>query len=287
MSGYTYWHGVVIVDENGVPIPGGGGGTPANPSVVQGPAADGETSSGNPVLIGGRFNVTEPTYGNSEVGSLQIGLRGSLQVQLMSPDSTDPLTVTNGALSVTPTNAVAQGSATAGQSGALVQGAVTTASPTYTTGQTSPLSLTPAGHLRAAMFSAAGIATVVDASGAVNVRIMSAPLGGHLGARVMSAATTNATSVKASTGVVYGVNLHNSGAAAVFVKLYNKASAPVVGTDVPVETIAIPAGGRVDYSYTQGNAFSAGIAYAITNLVADTDTTAVTLNQVTGKIAYQ
>src|SRR6516165_467789 len=43
-------------------------------------------------------------------------------------------------------NAIA--SATAGQSGPLVMGAVTTAAPTYTTAQTNPLSLTTAGLLR-------------------------------------------------------------------------------------------------------------------------------------------
>src|SRR6516162_11072053 len=40
------------------------------------------------------------------------------------------------------------GSATSGQSGPLVMGAVTTAAPTYTTAQTNPLSLTTAGLLR-------------------------------------------------------------------------------------------------------------------------------------------
>jgi len=43
---------------------------------------------------------------------------------------------------------VAQGSTTSGQSGVLSQGAVTTAAPTYTTAQTSPLSLTTGGDLR-------------------------------------------------------------------------------------------------------------------------------------------
>lgn len=43
---------------------------------------------------------------------------------------------------------LAQGSTTSGQSGVLDQGAVTTAAPTYTTGQTSPLSLTTGGLLR-------------------------------------------------------------------------------------------------------------------------------------------
>lgn len=42
----------------------------------------------------------------------------------------------------------AQASTTSGQTGPIIQGAVTTASPTYTTGQTNPLSLTTSGALR-------------------------------------------------------------------------------------------------------------------------------------------
>ena len=51
---------------------------------------------------------------------------------------------------VTNTNglSVAQGSVTAGEVGGLVQGAVTTTAPTYTTGQTNPISLNTAGGLR-------------------------------------------------------------------------------------------------------------------------------------------
>lgn len=43
---------------------------------------------------------------------------------------------------------LAQGSTTSGQTGALILGAVTTAAPSYTTGQSSPLSITLAGGLR-------------------------------------------------------------------------------------------------------------------------------------------
>lgn len=43
---------------------------------------------------------------------------------------------------------VSQSSTTSGEKGPLVQGAVTTAAPTYTTGQTNPLSLTTSGALR-------------------------------------------------------------------------------------------------------------------------------------------
>jgi len=43
---------------------------------------------------------------------------------------------------------LSQGSTSSGQKGALVQGAVTTAAPSYTTAQTSPLSLDTSGNLR-------------------------------------------------------------------------------------------------------------------------------------------
>lgn len=45
-------------------------------------------------------------------------------------------------------DAVVQGANTSGQSGVLIQGAVTTAAPTYTTAKTNPLSLTTTGGLR-------------------------------------------------------------------------------------------------------------------------------------------
>lgn len=50
---------------------------------------------------------------------------------------------------------VSQGSTTSGEKGSLIQGAVTTAAPAYTTGQTSPLSLDTSGNLRVT-FAAAG-----------------------------------------------------------------------------------------------------------------------------------
>jgi len=102
-----------------------------------------------------------------------------------------------------------------------------------------------------------------------------------------SAATTNATSVKASAGTVYSVTVSNTGAAAAYLKYYNKASAPTVGTDVPVITVSVPASGTVAIPATDfGIRFSTGIALAITNLAADSDTTAVAAAQVKVITAY-
>lgn len=57
-----------------------------------------------------------------------------------------------------------------------------------------------------------------------------------------SAATTNATLVKATAGNIYSYVFSNNGGATAFVKLYNKATAPTVGTDTPLEVIPVPAG---------------------------------------------
>lgn len=53
-----------------------------------------------------------------------------------------------------------QGSTTSGQSGPLIQGAVTTGAPSYTTAQTSPLSLDTSGNLRTTTVLGAGSAVI-------------------------------------------------------------------------------------------------------------------------------
>lgn len=101
------------------------------------------------------------------------------------------------------------------------------------------------------------------------------------GNTLSSAATTNATSLKASAGTLYTVTASNTGAATAYLKLYNKASAPTVGTDVPVLTIPIAAGSAAHFDWPpQGFRFATGIAYAITNLAPDSDTTAIAAAQV-------
>lgn len=104
---------------------------------------------------------------------------------------------------------------------------------------------------------------------------------------INSAANTNATVVKGSAGTLYNIGASNTGGAAAFIKLYNKATAPTVGTDVPALVLVVPAGGNVDFDLGPvGHRFSAGIGLAITNLAADTDTTAVAASQVKVLTSY-
>ncbi|MDR3561245.1 MAG: hypothetical protein P4N59_07395 [Negativicutes bacterium] len=96
-----------------------------------------------------------------------------------------------------------------------------------------------------------------------------------------SAATTNATSVKASAGTLYTLTWDNVSASARYLKLYNKASAPTVGTDIPILTIplAVTSGNSVIFG-ALGKRFSTGIAYAITGAIAVADTTAIAAGDV-------
>lgn len=119
------------------------------------------------------------------------------------------------------------------------------------------------------------------------VKVATSPTGGATTFTLISAATTNATVAKASAGTLLSINAYNNGAAVCFLKLYNKATAPTVGTDVAVKTILLPPGGGSNIvAPVAGYNFAAGIAYAITGLPATTDTTAVALNQVVINGAY-
>jgi len=106
--------------------------------------------------------------------------------------------------------------------------------------------------------------------------------GGCTPGKLISAATTNATAVKTSPGQLYWIYVTNTNAAIRWLKLYNKASAPTVGTDVPTLTLGIPgntagAGGTV--SITIGIQFTTGIALATTTGDADANSGAVAADE--------
>lgn len=105
--------------------------------------------------------------------------------------------------------------------------------------------------------------------------------------RTLSAASTNAKSIKASAGQVYGWYLSNTNASPRYVKLYNKASAPTVGTDTPLMTIMVPGGGGANVEFAMGIALGTGIALAMATGAADSDTGAVAANEVIAHILYK
>jgi hypothetical protein len=107
--------------------------------------------------------------------------------------------------------------------------------------------------------------------------------------KFISATTTNATAVSSVPANISILHMENSGDGVRYVKLYNKASAPVVGTDVPLITIGIPAVSSSSFTLPAlvGIDFSIGISFAITLGAADSDTTPLSVAaNVTGLIAY-
>jgi hypothetical protein len=99
-----------------------------------------------------------------------------------------------------------------------------------------------------------------------------------------SAATTNATSAKNASGTLHLVCALNTNAAVRYLKLYDKASAPTVGTDTPRMTIALPPSNvSTCREFPNGGAyFGTGIAYALTTGATDGDSTAVGAGDVVG-----
>lgn len=108
--------------------------------------------------------------------------------------------------------------------------------------------------------------------------------GGQTATRVNSAATTNATILKAAAGNLLEIDVFNTAAYPVYLKFYDKATAPVVGTDAPIWTIPIPTSEGYSRSFPRGKGFATGIAFAITKLQADSDATAVAAGDLTGSI---
>lgn len=267
--------------------------------------------------------VTQPVSGSVSVSNFP-------GTQAVSGTVTANVGTTNGLALDTSVNGVivAQGSTTSGEKGPLVQGAVTTAAPTYTTAQTSPISLTTAGAVRVdgsattqpvsgtfwqATQPVSGTVTVqqstasnlkVDLSGtAANATAIkvdgsavtqpvsgtvtanqggtwteapsAATSGGSTPYHLISAATTNATNVKNAAGNLYGFEISNTNAAARYVRFYDSASAPTMGTTPIKKTVQIPGNATVIRAYPVGLSFGSGIGFSTTTAMGDADTSTV------------
>jgi hypothetical protein len=231
---------------------------------------------------------------------LNHGLYFSSAVALADKDVHPLLLTSAGQLRVSSEGAVASGGADTG-SPVKVAGVYNSTLPTFATGQRGDLQVGTRGSLNTTNYfqnSATAYLGTADNGDAAAVSATADKLAvlarptrfngtswdrerkANATARLISAAaTTNATSVKASAGDLFKVRGFNNKASAVFLKLYNKASAPTVGTDTPVLTFRLAP--SADFAIDlDGFYCSAGIAYAITGAAADADTTALAAGDV-------
>jgi len=91
--------------------------------------------------------------------------------------------------------------------------------------------------------------------------------------------------VKASEGTLHGFWIANANAAARFLKIYNKATAPTAA-DTPVMTLRLAPTSSNFLSISGGIRFSAGISMRATTAIADNDVGAPTANDVCANLFY-
>ena len=128
-----------------------------------------------------------------------------------------------------------------------------------------------------------------------NLQMVSQPhtSGGLTPYKLIAAGSTNATSVKATAGQLYEIVAENFNTAIRYLKIYDKATSPTVGTDTPIWTIAIPPAsasgqvGGVSKTIPKGIALASGLAIALTTGLADSDTGAVNANDVVLNLGYK
>lgn len=111
--------------------------------------------------------------------------------------------------------------------------------------------------------------------------------GGTSISRTVSAASTNATNVKASAGQVYQIIASNVNAAARYIHLYNTSGTPTCNTSI-ASTFIIPgntAGGGTNIPLAPGAAFGTGIGFCVTTAVDGTG--AVAANEIVLNVFYK
>lgn len=279
---------------------------PSYPGRCIKPAADGSIAiTGGGGSSGGTATVAAPTYVEGATSQpISLNLKGAQRVIPTDTDGDNMTDQTNNALRVNVVTGaaagVAQGSTTSGQLGNLTQAAVTTAAPSYTTAQTSPLSLDPHGSLRGLILDSTGVA--VDWTAAVPVTqsgtwtmqpgntanttawkvdgsAVTQPVSIALAAAItpiVSAAAEGSHILKASAGSAYRVST-TTGASAGYVMVFNATSAPADGAVTPIVCRVIAANTSVELDWsTVPKAFATGITVVFSTTGCFTKTVSAT-----------
>jgi len=104
---------------------------------------------------------------------------------------------------------------------------------------------------------------------------------------VSTAGSPAGVAIKATSGTLCGVSLYNNNSTApVFLKIFNVTAGAVNSSVAPKFTIGVPPGGWRDVDFSSGASFTTAMAYWITKLVPDADTTAVAIDDLHGVITF-
>lgn len=102
--------------------------------------------------------------------------------------------------------------------------------------------------------------------------------------RNINVGTTGAV-VKAYKGGLFEYYIYNNSAAVLFLKLYDKATAPTQA-DTPIRTLPIPASNGANLCIPDGIGFTNGLSIRATTGVADNDTGAPGSNECIVNLGY-
>jgi hypothetical protein len=141
------------------------------------------------------------------------------------------------------------------------------------------------GAVTLASTTVTSISAGTNAIGDIGLQYRASATGAASATHVVSAATTNATVVKASAGRVVGWDFSNTTASWRYVKLHNQTTTPTAGASV-ARTIGIPPGGKAQLSIPGGIGFATGIGLTIVTGSADSDATATAVGDVIGELMW-
>lgn len=239
-----------------------------------GTATQNSASATNGRMALGQFNTTPTTITSGNMSPLQMDSAGNLLVNVKTGGGSGGTSSTFG--SAFPTTGTAIG-LTNGTN--MVGWSATTNYGTAPSAIAVPAVnayITNANANGQTTMSASAPVVIASNQSAIPTTTATATTGGTSTTVLIAANTTNATSLKTSAGTLYGIQVFNNSTTIGYLKLYNKASSPTVGTDTPIKVIMIPVSSGVVVTIPeQGVAFSTGIAYAVTGGIANSDTTVV------------
>jgi len=253
------------------------------------PALSGTTAvslASVPLPTGASTSANQPT--NAAAASTTSGQTGTLHLGAVTTSAPAYTTATSNYLSLTTLGGLRHDISS--YNGTALTGTVTaygTAPTGNVFGVNAYITNTPAVTITSGTVTTVSTVTAVTNITNGTPISPSATIGGFTTySTLIAAATTNATLVKASSGNIGVINVFNAAASVRYLKLFNKATAPVPGTDTPILNIPIGAGQSVTISNPAGIKFATGIGFALTGGSALLDATACTAGDVILNIAY-
>jgi hypothetical protein len=95
--------------------------------------------------------------------------------------------------------------------------------------------------------------------------------------QIAATADDNPNVANAGPCTLTGIQGFNAKASTIYLKLYNKKTAPSAA-DTPMKSLAIPANAAFVFDFSAGYEFPIGLAYRVTGAAADADNTALLAN---------